>query len=180
MTLAALCALAAPVFAQSEDEDKPQPRRKKVQEQVERTQARVQEVLEKVQGELGDKLGRAQAQLEGQFAKAGQAFKLAQAGLALEPPEPPEVPVVRSFNFAGNDVFLPPGSQSSLPLVINTSDASPAALAETREDLSVMARILKKAASRGAVHDKHEDRSEERRVGKECVFLCRSRWSPYH
>ena len=25
-----------------------------------------------------------------------------------------------------------------------------------------------------------KDRSEERRVGKECVRLCRSRWSPYH
>ena len=25
-----------------------------------------------------------------------------------------------------------------------------------------------------------EERSEERRVGKECVSLCRSRWSPYH
>src|SRR3546814_5987293 len=25
-----------------------------------------------------------------------------------------------------------------------------------------------------------EDRSEERRVGKECVSTCRSRWSPYH
>src|SRR3546814_15299546 len=25
-----------------------------------------------------------------------------------------------------------------------------------------------------------EDRSEERRVGKECVSKCRSRWSPYH
>ena len=25
-----------------------------------------------------------------------------------------------------------------------------------------------------------EPRSEERRVGKECVSLCRSRWSPYH
>ena len=25
-----------------------------------------------------------------------------------------------------------------------------------------------------------EVRSEERRVGKECVSLCRSRWSPYH
>ena len=25
-----------------------------------------------------------------------------------------------------------------------------------------------------------ENRSEERRVGKECVSLCRSRWSPYH
>ena len=25
-----------------------------------------------------------------------------------------------------------------------------------------------------------KDRSEERRVGKECLRLCRSRWSPYH
>src|SRR3546814_16594281 len=25
-----------------------------------------------------------------------------------------------------------------------------------------------------------EGRSEERRVGKECVRTCRSRWSPYH
>ena len=24
------------------------------------------------------------------------------------------------------------------------------------------------------------DRSEERRVGKECMVQCRSRWSPYH
>src|SRR3546814_10275112 len=36
-------------------------------------------------------------------------------------------------------------------------------------------------------HPEHEqvrtaqpDRSEERRVGKECVSTCRSRWSPYH
>ena len=26
----------------------------------------------------------------------------------------------------------------------------------------------------------HDARSEERRVGKECLRLCRSRWSPYH
>ena len=26
----------------------------------------------------------------------------------------------------------------------------------------------------------HLARSEERRVGKECLRLCRSRWSPYH
>src|SRR3546814_4597726 len=32
-----------------------------------------------------------------------------------------------------------------------------------------------------AVHvDSQADRSEERRVGKECVSTCRSRWSPYH
>src|SRR3546814_14063987 len=28
--------------------------------------------------------------------------------------------------------------------------------------------------------DLNVDRSEERRVGKECVSTCRSRWSPYH
>ena len=26
----------------------------------------------------------------------------------------------------------------------------------------------------------HPKRSEERRVGKECASMCRSRWSPYH
>src|SRR3546814_4808408 len=28
--------------------------------------------------------------------------------------------------------------------------------------------------------DEEVERSEERRVGKECVSTCRSRWSPYH
>src|SRR3546814_1490984 len=37
-----------------------------------------------------------------------------------------------------------------------------------------------------AIHEAREavarldTRSEERRVGKECVSTCRSRWSPYH
>ena len=30
------------------------------------------------------------------------------------------------------------------------------------------------------VFDLNEVRSEERRVGKECASMCRSRWSPYH
>src|SRR3546814_5541378 len=33
---------------------------------------------------------------------------------------------------------------------------------------------------RQAVSILREIRSEERRVGKECVSTCRSRWSPYH
>src|SRR3546814_12604964 len=28
--------------------------------------------------------------------------------------------------------------------------------------------------------EERQSRSEERRVGKECVSTCRSRWSPYH
>src|SRR3546814_8939214 len=35
---------------------------------------------------------------------------------------------------------------------------------------------IDRALDRRAVRD----RSEERRVGKECVSTCRSRWSPYH
>src|SRR3546814_2581506 len=34
--------------------------------------------------------------------------------------------------------------------------------------------------SRSTRSDPASDRSEERRVGKECVSTCRSRWSPYH
>src|SRR3546814_4976244 len=32
----------------------------------------------------------------------------------------------------------------------------------------------------GLPRETHGCRSEERRVGKECVSTCRSRWSPYH
>src|SRR3546814_4738601 len=42
-----------------------------------------------------------------------------------------------------------------------------------------------RARRRGAVaadglREQRRTRSEERRVGKECVSTCRSRWSPYH
>src|SRR3546814_15921960 len=44
-----------------------------------------------------------------------------------------------------------------------------------------------KAVDRGEAFDvtidggvPRQQRSEERRVGKECVSTCRSRWSPYH
>src|SRR3546814_11517206 len=50
-------------------------------------------------------------------------------------------------------------------------------------------RALLNAALDGSLNDAEfrkdpnfgfEFRSEERRVGKECVSTCRSRWSPYH
>src|SRR3546814_2028614 len=34
--------------------------------------------------------------------------------------------------------------------------------------------------ARTLIHSAEAKRSEERRVGKECVSTCRSRWSPYH
>src|SRR3546814_5636820 len=41
-----------------------------------------------------------------------------------------------------------------------------------------LARVL--AQSRVSHNHRGAARSEERRVGKECVSTCRSRWSPYH
>ena len=32
----------------------------------------------------------------------------------------------------------------------------------------------------GFIKKSQKTRSEERRVGKECASMCRSRWSPYH
>src|SRR3546814_18902055 len=39
---------------------------------------------------------------------------------------------------------------------------------------------LERAASQVTVSGSTFSRSEERRVGKECVSPCRSRWSPFH
>src|SRR3546814_4447016 len=41
---------------------------------------------------------------------------------------------------------------------------------------STSASMTKRMVSKSSL----ADRSEERRVGKECVSTCRSRWSPYH
>src|SRR3546814_15655929 len=43
----------------------------------------------------------------------------------------------------------------------------------TGQEALSLAMLVRKHASRWP-------RSEERRVGKECVSTCRSRWSPYH
>ena len=56
----------------------------------------------------------------------------------------------------------------SLPLKISTADGQ----VIYQGTLTVPNPQVQLATSKG--------RSEERRVGKECTVLCRSRWSPYH
>ena len=46
------------------------------------------------------------------------------------------------------------------------------------EELHVLQRERKRRLE--AAEAFRAGRSEERRVGKECALLCRSRWSPYH
>src|SRR3546814_426140 len=60
----------------------------------------------------------------------------------------------------------------------------PAEVAQRMKDLALQShrQLGCKGASRSDFRwdDEHGLRSEERRVGKDCVSTCRSRWSPYH
>src|SRR3546814_20074225 len=54
-----------------------------------------------------------------------------------------------------------------------------------RPDRDVVDKKVRRRCGVAEVKEPHVDRpeafrSEERRVGKECVSTCRSRWSPYH
>src|SRR3546814_15401311 len=48
------------------------------------------------------------------------------------------------------------------------------------EVVFVTQQVLKEGQGTVAGEPFRDCRSEERRVGKECVSTCRSRWSPYH
>src|SRR3546814_13672944 len=59
-------------------------------------------------------------------------------------------------------------------------------LSGAQSNFFTLAQLLKQHGYRsrfiygGEAHFDNMKRSEERRVGKECVSTCRSRWSPYH
>ena len=70
----------------------------------------------------------------------------------------------------------------SFPLILRpafTLGGHGGGIARSPEELD---RLLERALSESPVRQVlvEESRSEERRVGKECSLLCRSRWSPYH
>ena len=53
--------------------------------------------------------------------------------------------------------------------------------AQVLEDAEATQSVVEDGKSEsGKMKIKRTSRSEERRVGKECLRLCRSRWSPYH
>src|SRR3546814_16206371 len=70
-----------------------------------------------------------------------------------------------SFNRETGSVFqtVKLSPQPQLPLAFGFSKTKPAAKSSSTQSITLPIR-----------------RSEERRVGKECVSTCRSRWSPYH
>src|SRR3546814_12973470 len=92
-----------------------------------------------------------------QFAAAG-AQQVVEAGL---------LPFVRRLTVAGRAVF-------DLPLVLG-------AVMAPEEGAAFVDRMQRIDEGQGATEIETgfaTQRSEERRVGKECVSTCRSRWSP--
>src|SRR3546814_6894305 len=63
-------------------------------------------------------------------------------------------------------------ARERVSLVLHAIGAVVAGAAFDRGDLGIRHQLQDLARLRA--------RSEERRVGKECVSTCRSRWSPYH
>src|SRR3546814_12620897 len=89
----------------------------------------------------------------------------------------------------GKHAFLPRFSQDAKPLRQEQSFAL-AMLLFTQGADALDERVGKAGNFAGQVEPRYSSpkrfstssasRSEERRVGKECVSTCRSRWSPYH
>src|SRR3546814_14012153 len=77
----------------------------------------------------------------------------------------------------------PPGRffQITLPLLALRAATSPRPLvAKTRSPSTLTPPPKSAPLLRLEPSSVDHTRSEERRVGKECVSTCRSRWSPYH
>src|SRR3546814_1755743 len=80
------------------------------------------------------------------------------------------------------------GVQTCALPIWTTAPASGDGSAEVHEECASAGALQKGAknherkdkGSEGGRYDAEQCRSEERRVGKECVSTCRSRWSPYH
>src|SRR3546814_14274878 len=108
----------------------------------------------------------------GQLRHAGES---AEAGeLAVVADRQDEVAVGTGHHLVGHDV----GMLAALALGDLAGGQVVEALVGEPGDLGVEQAEVDALAEAG--HAAIVQRSEERRVGKECVSTCRSRWSPYH
>src|SRR3546814_11561145 len=94
----------------------------------------------------------------------------------LAPVEEKEVVVLRNIYFDFDKADIRPDAALELDKIAAFLNSDPS----TRIELSAHADSRGTQAYNMKLTQRRADRSEERRVGKECVSTCRSRWSPYH
>src|SRR3546814_15790861 len=87
----------------------------------------------------------------------------------------PYTTLFRSVDVAALDALDDAGHQLADAILPLVHDLRPLGLAHALHD-----HLLGGLGCDAAEIDVVDLRSEERRVGKECVSTCRSRWSPYH
>ncbi|MBE7499203.1 MAG: hypothetical protein HS113_02620 [Verrucomicrobiales bacterium] len=133
-----------------------------VHQQVQHVNQQVQQQVQHVNAQVQRQLAHAQRALElaqlqtGSRNVRGEPRPVPEPPEAPEPPEPPDEPffgrhLEHALEFIDGAEWLPrelQGPSTSEPLVIPTATTDAAALAEIREDLTIMSRILQKATGR--------------------------------
>src|SRR3546814_16043626 len=102
------------------------------------------------------------------------AFALAAAAIAVGPAfaAPPHYKVAAHFDPQGE-------VDADVTITLSEGETEKAFLLSRRFAVEPMALPPGVTVTVGPAEEPMP-RSEERRVGKECVSTCRSRWSPYH
>ena len=67
-----------------------------------------------------------------------------------------------------------------MSVALTAAGMSPSLFATTKEQFTIYGAPAMPSVTIAVAAAQGKLRSEERRVGKECVSTCRSRWSPYH
>src|SRR3546814_11044229 len=75
---------------------------------------------------------------------------------------------------------LPPGERVPDAMTLNADCRRTIAMRWMTVLAGPLLAVTAGGAAAETIYVSKEKRSEERRVGKECVSTCRSRWSPYH
>src|SRR3546814_20193203 len=85
-----------------------------------------------------------------------------------------------AVNLAADWADISQGLRKDLGHQLHSQWIRPIQLGSFCKDSGTLDLFLPTEFSANWVNDRFHDRSEERRVGKEGVSTCRSRWSPYH
>src|SRR3546814_12305410 len=105
------------------------------------------------------------------------------SGVASSVPEVAPVLAVKNIEVVYNHVILVlRGVSLKVPQggIVSLLGANGAGKSTTLKSVSTLLAQERGAVTKGSIEfrGRRTDRSEERRVGKECVSTCRSRWSP--